>query len=55
MSWHAKKFRQPIAALESLAEVGRRGHSYEGHHERPKGIGLVMGQLRCLEKPTSHL
>ena len=43
MSWHAKKFRQPIAALESLAEVDRRGHSYEGHRERPKGIGLVMG------------
>jgi len=55
MSWHAEKFRQPIAAMESLAEVERRGHSYEGHRGRREGIGLVMGQPRCLEKPTFHL
>ena len=55
MSWRAEKFRQPIAEMESLGEVERRGHFYEGDRGRRECIGLVMGQPRCLEKPTFHL
>ena len=55
MNWHADKFRQPIAAVESLAKMYWRGHPYEGYSGHPKGICLVMGQPRCREKPILHL
>jgi hypothetical protein len=54
MDWHAKKFRQPIAPAES-PPCGERGvHPYEGNRAHPKDARLDMGQLRRLQKPTSH-
>ena len=55
MNWHEEKFRQPIAAGESLAKMDRRGLPDKGLSGRLKGIGLIMGQPRRQEKPTFHL
>ncbi len=54
MGWHTEKFRQPIAAVESLATGSRGGHPYEGNKHHLKGVRLVMGQLLYRAKPTSR-